>query len=411
MVDLSPTLLINERVAAMRAQGRTIRHFGFGEAPFPAPPRLVEALREHAGAKGYLPVAGLPALREAALEHQCRHAGLDAEAFDVVVGPGSKLLLYAAQMAVPGPIMLPVPSWVSYAPQAAMLGHKVVHVPATLSDDGYHLEPEAVEAAFRRAAGQGERPTKLLVNVPNNPAGLNITDENLRAIAHWCRDNAVALISDEIYGRVSYDGRYRSPARHHPEGTIVTTGLSKHLSVGGWRLGVMLVPKAMDGLFGRVCDIASETWSCVAAPVQHAAVEAYRGHPDVEAFVRDGCAIHGAVNGYVATRLREAGIDCPVPGGGFYTYPDFASRLGHAFASALDLARALLDEEGIAVLPGTAFGEAEGSLRLRLAACDYDGGRALAMWRDGTNDPARLAPNIEAGLDGFTRFAARHGGA
>jgi aspartate/methionine/tyrosine aminotransferase len=407
MVALSPTLFINERVQEMRAAGRSICHFGFGEAPFPAPERLVEALRRHADAKAYLPVAGLPALREAVLEHQARHTGTDPDAFDVMIAPGSKLLLYAAQMAIEGDILLPVPSWVSYAPQAELLGQASVPVPVSLTDEGYGLSADDLTKAVADAKAAGKNPTKLLINFPNNPAGLMISDQNLREISAWCGANNAAVISDEIYGRVSYDGTYRSMAAIDTERTLVTSGLSKHLSLGGWRLGIMLVPKAMDGLFKQLCEIASETWSCVTAPVQNAAVEAYAGHDDVETFISDQCAIHSAVNGMVASRLRAAGVDCPTPQGGFYTFPDFASVFGARFSSGLDLAQSLLDEEGIASLPGSAFGEDDTSLRLRLAACDYDGGAAMKRWRDGVNDPAVLAPNVAEGIDRFERFITK----
>ena len=413
MTILSATLGINERVQALRAEGRSICHFGFGEAPFPAPPRLVEALRAHADAKAYLPVAGLPALREAVLAHQARHAGIDPARYDVIVGPGSKLLLFALQMAIAGDIVLPVPSWVSYAPQAELLGQRVVPVRARPAEGGFGLDAGAIAAAVARARRVGANPTKLLINAPNNPAGLALDEAALAAIADACAHEGLTLISDEIYGRVAYDGTYRSAAPHHPDGTIVTTGLSKHLSLGGWRLGVALVPKAMDGLFERLGVIASETWSCVAAPVQHAAVEAYAGHEDVEAFVAEQAAIHGVVNRHVAARLRAMGVACPTPTGAFYTFPDFAPVLRGAFAGSASLAAALLEEEGIATLPGAPFGEEEAALRLRLAACDYDGAEALRLWRgsEGSGRPgaAALAPNVEEGLDRFARFIGRHG--
>ena len=158
----------------------------------------------------------------------------------------------------------------------------------------------------------------------------------------------------------------------------------------------------------RLSFIASETWSCVAAPVQIAAVEAYAGHDDVEACVHDMTAIHAIVNGGVAQRLRDAGADCPLPQGGFYSWPDVGPVLGGAFENSDALAAALLEEQGIATLPGTAFGERTDALKLRLASCDYDGGTALASYRDGVRDPASLAPTIEAGLDGFARFIERH---
>ena len=428
MPDLSPTLGINERVRALRAEGRRVHHLGFGESPFPAPPRLVEALAAHAHEKSYLPVAGLPALRETVAAHQWRLTGHDPADVDVLIGPGSKSLLFAIQMAIPGDLLLPVPSWVSYAPQAALLGQHVVPVPTRLDDAGYHLEPAALRDAIAAARRDGREPTKLLVNFPNNPAGMTLDAGAIEAIADVCRHEDVVLISDEIYGRTSYDQRYRSAGPVYPEGTVVTSGLSKHLSLGGWRLGVALVPKARAGLFSTLCHIASETWSCVAAPVQHAAVDAYAGHADVEDFVRDTTAVHALVNRHLAHGLRALGADCPLPQGGFYCWPDFTDVLGARFRGSGELAAALFEEASIASLPAFAFGERDARLALRLAACDYDGGAALARFRalpeaerqarrrpvrpasDGVRDEADarlaagLAPDMDAAIGAFGRF-------
>ena len=418
MPDLSPTLGINERVAELRAGGASVHHLGFGESPFPAPARLVEALAAHAGATEYLPVAGLPALREAVAEHQRRLTGHDPADFDVLVGPGSKLLLFAIQMAIPGDLLLPVPSWVSYAPQAALLGRRVLPVPTALDDGGYRLDPAALAEAVRAARRAGAAPSMLLLNFPNNPAGLTVDDETLAGVAETCRAENVALVSDEIYGRVAYDGRYRSAGPVFPEGTIVTSGLSKHLSLGGWRLGVALVPRARAGLFERLCHVASETWSCAAAPVQRAAVEAYAGHADVEAHIRDCTAIHALVNRRLADGLRALGVDCPLPQGGFYAWPDFTRSLGHRHRSSAELARALLEKARIAALPAVAFGEADERLALRLAACDYDGAAALERFRalpeaerSAPGLAAELAPGIEAALGAFERFLGEARGA
>ena len=129
---------------------------------------------------------------------------------------------------------------------------------------------------------------------------------------------------------------------------------------------------------------------------------------DVEACVHAMTAIHATVNGGVAQALRDAGTDCPLPQGGFYSWPDFGPVLGDAFETSDALATALLEEQGIATLPGTAFGEQPQALKLRLASCDYDGERALARHRDGALDLPTLAPTVEAGLDGFTRFIERY---
>ena len=266
---LSPTFASNETVKRLRQEGRHICHLGIGEAPFPAHERLVAALRQSAAEKGYLPVAGLPELRQAVADYYARKTPINPKRCDVIVGPGSKVLLYALQLAIPGDLLLPVPSWVTYRPQAELLGQRVIDVETTLSDAGLLLDPDRLAGTIAQATG------------------LVIPDENMAAVANVCRREGIRIIADEIYGFISFDGRYRSIAPYYPEGTIVTTGLSKHLSVGGWRLGVALVPKDVPGLFESLCNIASETWSCVASPVQFAAIEAYQGHADIEAYIHD----------------------------------------------------------------------------------------------------------------------------
>jgi aspartate aminotransferase len=412
---ISPTLAVNQAVLHLRSSGNEVLHMGFGQAPFPTPERLGTALRDNAGAGGYLPVAGLPELQDAIVAHQARHTGIDGERFDVLVGPGSKALLYALQMAVPGDTVLPTPSWVSYAPQAALLGQRVVPVRAELGRHRFRVEAAAVITAVDRAREQGLNPTKLLINFPNNPTGLTLDESTLLSLVEACRSRDLALISDEIYGRLSFDHRYRSPALHYPEKTIVSTGLSKHLALGGWRFGVMLIPRAMPGLFDRLCHVASEIWSCVAAPVQHAAVEAYAGHADIEAFVRDSTDIHRLVNTWVAHRLSELGAECHAPGGGFYTWPNFDGLLGSGFDSSATLAQALLEQRGVATLPGSAFGDDPGNLSLRLSGCDYDGAAAMAAFRAGELPDApgaavaAIAPNVVKAVDEIGAFVASCG--
>ncbi len=408
---LSPTLAANEKVLQLRAQGRQIFHMGFGQAPFPAHPRLVEVLQRHATVKDYLPVAGIPALHDAVVNHQARLTGINPEDYHVIVAPGSKLILFALQMAMSGDIMLPVPSWVSYAPQASLLSQNVVPVPTSISADGLTLDPDKLQHAYDSAKQQGLKPTKLLINFPGNPTGVTITDDALTQTAEFCRRNSVTLISDEIYGRLSFDRQYRTASTHFPEGAIVTSGLSKHLSLGGWRLGIGLVPKAMTELITSLNHIASETWSCVSAPVQYAAVEAYQGHADVEEFVEQSVTIHEIVNTYIAQRLNAMGIACPTPQGAFYTWPDMQNSIKtHTFSSSTALADYLLERHAIVTLPGSAFGETDASCRLRLSGCDYDGQAALELLRQvGRNELAQqlptLAPNVCGALDAFEQFA------
>lgn len=407
---LSPTLAINESVKRIRQEGRQIFHMGFGESPFPAPDRMVEALKAHAHEKSYLPVMGLPELRGAVARHQKKFAGVDIDQYDVVIGPGSKLILFAMQMAIPGDLLLPTPSWVSYKPQATLLQQSVIPVDTKLSVNGYEFNVESLLTAIDCARADGKNPTKLLVNFPNNPAGLTITDENLNEIAQVCRTKNIYIISDEIYGRLSFDHNYRSLARLHPEGTLVTSGLSKHLSLGGWRVGIGMIPKKIPGLLERFNHIASEMWSSVPAPIQYASVEAYEGHDDIERFIHDTTNIHRTVNRYIATQLNETGIECALPQGGFYNWPDFGKRLSVRFKSSQELAFYLLNEHGVATLPGSAFGERDEVLKLRLSGCDYNGENALKYWQTLTDHSLTeqtvgvIAPNVIAALGEFRKL-------
>ena len=408
---VSPTLAANEMAARLRAEGREVLHMGFGEAPFPVHPRLAEALARHAGERSYLPVAGLPALREAVADHQARLTGLDWSGHDVLVAPGSKAVLFALQLAVPGDALLPVPSWVSYRPQAEMLGRAIVPVPASAEERGLVIEADALDETVRAARAEGRDPRLLVLNSPSNPTGLVIPDDCLRGIAEVAERHDLVIVSDEIYARLTFDGSYPTIARYAPDRTVVTTGLSKHLSLGGWRLGVGLVPRALPGLYAALTTIASETWSCVASPVQHAAVEAYAGHDDVEDHIALQRRIHADVTGHLARGFGAMGVEVATPQGGFYLWPDVPRRgRAHNLEGSDQLAHALLEGEGIATLPGTAFGEAPGAMRLRLSACDYDGADALAHYeRLGPDDPgdvASFAPRLAAALEGFERFLA-----
>ena len=380
-VVLSPTLGSNEKVVALRAAGKFVCHLGFGESPFPVPRVLREALSRHAAAQMYLPTGGLPELQQVAAAYYSRVLGVELGATHEapVVAPGSKLILYATQLAVSGDLLMPVPSWVSYAPQARMLGQAVIKVPTTLDDDGMHISAEALRATIHAARAAGHDPRKLLLNSPSNPTGLSIPRANLAELAALCEEERVLILSDEIYGLVQHDpavaaggggggggpagsgaAAYDSAVHYAPGSTLISTGLSKHLSLGGWRLGLGFAPRAVEGLGAALRSIASETWSCVAAPVQMAAIEAFggggggaggAGAAAVEKHVAHCAAVHSLVTGYLHAQLRAAGVPCPRPSGAFYLYPDFGrdaelrARLERRWGvrSSEELAAALLD--------------------------------------------------------------------
>lgn len=403
----SPTLKINELVRAKRAAGRTVYHLGFGQSPFGAHPAIREALAANADKVMYLPVAGLESLRERALAYFADKLHFDADGFDVTVGSGSKQLIFDAQSAVQGDLLMPVPSWVSYGPQAALLQDNVVRV-FTRKEDLYHVTPDGLETAIREARNKGLNPAKLVLNYPNNPSGLELNAERLRELADVCRKHGLVVISDEIYALVNYAGDHQSIARYYPEGTVVTTGLSKHLSLGGYRLGLAFVPKAATGLSKAMRTIGSATWSCVSSPAQYAALRAVEDDPELELYVQDCTRVHGLVSRYACTQLNTLGLAYPEPQGAFYLYPNMTARApaleqAHGVRTSEELATDLLERTSVATLPGTAFGDRPQTLALRIAMCDYDGDQALAGLRAdramaAADFVARYCPHVAEGV-------------
>src|SRR6266550_7419928 len=338
----SATLSMNEAVAKRRAAGRETIHLGFGEAAFPLHPLLRTALAEAATHTSYAPVLGIPALRQAIAAYLARKRGLTCSADHIAVGPGSKPLLYALLHILEGDVLLPVPSWVSYAPMARLAGRRVIGV-QTEPHDHHRLTPQALAQAMTRARKGGANPRILLVNSPSNPTGSMFDRADVEALACWAREAEVTLISDEIYAELAHGWReHISPAHFYPEGCIVTGGLSKAFSAGGWRLGYAALPPTTAGkeFMQALRALASEIWSTTATPLQEAALAAFTPHATIEQYVHRSALVHGYVAGQLYTALTRLGVPCPRPAGGFYLYPDF-SPWRPALWSLLDQAETL----------------------------------------------------------------------
>jgi len=369
----SPTLEINELIAQRRAEGQRVIHLGFGEASFPLHPVLREALATYATRTSYAPVLGIEPLREAVAAYLTRTRGFSVGPAQVAVAPGSKPLLYALFQVLAGDVLMPVPSWVSYAPQAKLAGKRVILVPSDPADHT-RLPVESLRAATARARHSGLDPRILVVNSPNNPTGCMFAPEDVEAMTGWARDNGITIISDEIYSELAHGWRaHVSPAVFYPEGTIVTGGFSKAFSAGGWRLGYAVLPPGERGvkLMSAVRALASEIWSSASTPVQFAAARAYAAGEEIDRYVRRSARLHGHVTGRLQADLARLGVLAARPSGGFYAYADF-TPWRHALSergvtSGAELSRHLLDEWGIAALPGVAFGDGPEHLRLRLA--------------------------------------------
>jgi aspartate/methionine/tyrosine aminotransferase len=369
----SATLSVNEAVAKRRAAGRETIHLGFGEASFPLHPLLATALAEAAKNTAYAPVLGLPKLRKAIAEYLMRKRGLAFSSDQIIVAPGSKPLLYALLQVLEGDLLLPVPSWVSYAPQARLAGRKVIGI-ETDSADCHRITLHALSQAMLQARRSGANPRILIVNTPSNPTGSMFARADMETIALWAREEGITLISDEIYAELAHGWReHVSPASFYSEGCIVTGGLSKAFSAGGWRLGYAALPPTSAGTRAMVAlrSLASEIWSSSATPIQEAAIVAYSPDESIEQYVHQSALVHGYLADRLYKSLADLDVPCPRPAGGFYLYPDFSpwrsSLAIMGIKTGSELVHYLLEEWDIAILLGSAFGEPPESLRLRLS--------------------------------------------
>lgn len=373
----SATVAINEYSNELRAQGRKVYKLGLGQSPFPVPAPVVKALQDNASQKDYLPVKGLRPLREAVAAYHAKREGIERLAEGVLIGPGSKELMFLLQLAYYGELVIPAPSWVSYAPQAQIIGRNVRHVP-TAREDGWRLTAEGLE---RLCEEDPKRPRLLILNYPNNPTGATYSESQLMALAEVARRFDVILLSDEIYGEVQHDGKHISIARFYPEGTIISGGLSKWCGAGGWRLGTFAFPKELDWLLEPIATAASETFTSTSAPIQYAAIAAYQENPVISEYLRQSRRVLGACGSWVAARLSKANIQCDAPQGGFYVFPDLSAHrdalANRGVHTSRQLCQELLEKVGVAVLPGSEFGRPVNELTLRAAYVDFDGAEAL----------------------------------
>ena len=377
----SSTLAINERSDTLRRHGRKVFKMGLGQSPFPVPNPVVEALRQNAFQKNYLPVDGLLELREAVATHHWRSFGISTTADHVLIGPGSKELMFILQLVYHGDLVIPTPTWVSYAPQAQIIGRPVRWL-STSAANGWRVSPEQLDELCRPDPA---RPRILILNYPANPTGATYSEEELAALAEVARTYRLILLSDEIYGKLHHDGDHRSIVRMYPEGTIFSGGLSKWCGAGGWRLGLFVFPDCLTWLRDAMTTVASETFTSTSAPIQYAAVRAFADDPEIERYVQHVRRVLRALGRHLATRLTEAGVEVYPPQGGFYLFPDFGSKarkLGsRGITTSHEFCERLLADTGVAILPGRDFGRPADELTARIAYVNFDGGRALEAAR------------------------------
>ena len=235
----SATLVINEESNRLIKSGKKVYKFGFGQSPFPVPESIISALKNNANKNTYLPMQGLEELRLAIANHLNKNNNNDFKPNDIVVGPGTKELMFLTQIAFEGEVLLPAPSWVSYQPQAFIAKNKV-HWIQTSGTSNWFPTAEQLENKIKSIKNKN---LILFINSPNNPSGT--VCKNLQEIAEVSKKYKLIILSDEIYSQLTFGDRYRSISNFYPERTIVSTGLSKWCGAGGWRLGFFCDTKSI----------------------------------------------------------------------------------------------------------------------------------------------------------------------
>lgn len=395
-LETSATLAINEKSNELQKAGKDVFKLGLGQSPFPVPNPVVEALRANARQKDYQPVRGLWQLREAVAEYNFRTQKVESAPEDIMIGPGSKELIFILQLVYYGDLIIPTPSWVSYAPQAKIIGHDV-HWASTREDNYWRLSYEELEAICEK---DPDRPRIVILNYPSNPTGYTYPIERLKLLAQVARKYQVVLVSDEIYGGIHHQGQHVSIARFYPEGTIISSGLSKWCGAGGWRLGTFSFPSSLRWLQDAMAVVASETFTSTSAPIQYAAVEAFKENEEIDHYLHHSRKVLRSLARHFTEKLNSMNIPIQQPHGAFYFFPNFEPHRDKLAAKNIltssDLCNVLLNDTGVAMLPGKDFGCRADQLTARIAYVDFDGKKALE---------AAMLDHAENGLDeNFIRF-------
>ncbi len=353
----SPTLAMQARARAMRAQGIDVISFGAGEPDFDTPKRIKDAAIRalESGQTKYTEVGGVPELKAAVCRKLRRDNGLDYAPDEVTVSCGAKHTLYNVVMALVNPgdeVLIPSPYWVSYPEQVRLLGGVPVPV-VTPEATGFDLAPDALARAVTPR-------TKLVVlDSPGNPTGAVFSPAALEAVARLCLARDLWVVSDECYEALTYEGRHVSIASLGPEikaRTIVVNTCSKAYAMTGWRIGYAAGPKA---LIRAMTDVQSQVTSNPTSVAQWAAVEALGGPQDevapmVREFDRRRRAIVDGLNAI-------PGVRCVMPKGAFYAFPNVSGLFGRVAPSgplrgSAAVCEFLLEEARIATVAGVDFG-------------------------------------------------------
>ena len=359
-VKPSPTIAVTQKAAELKAAGRDIIGLGAGEPDFDTPEHIKQAAKEaiDSGKTKYTAVDGIPELKKAICEKFARENGLTYKPSQVSVGTGGKQILYNALVATLNPgdeVIIPAPYWVSYPDMVLLAGGEPVFVEGPMQT-GYKITGEQLEAAIT------PKTKWFMFNSPSNPSGAGYSWDELKELTDvLMRHPHVWVMTDDMYEHLVFgDFKFCTPAQVEPalyDRTLTCNGVSKAYAMTGWRIGYAAGPEALIRAMGKV---QSQSTSNPCSVSQWAAVAALNGPQD---YVTSSRAIFERRRDLVVAGLNDcAGIVCPVPEGAFYVYPSIAGCIGKTSEGGTLIendeafATALLEETGVAVVFGAAFG-------------------------------------------------------
>lgn len=359
-VKPSATIAVSTKARELKAAGRDVIGLGAGEPDFDTPDNIKRAAIDaiERGETKYTAVDGISELKQAIAAKFKRENGLDYDPSQCFVAPGGKPIIYNAMVATLNPgdeVIIQAPYWVSYPDIVLLAGGTPVLIDTTI-EDNFKLRPDDLEAAIT------DKTKWIIFNSPSNPTGAAYTRDELRLLTDvLVRHPHVWILTDDMYEHLVYDDfEFTTPAEVEPrlmDRTLTMNGVSKAYAMTGWRIGYCAGP---DELIAAMRKVQSQSTSNPTSISQWAAVEALNG---VQDFIPERAKVFRDRRNLVVSMLNQAtGIDCPTPEGAFYVYPSCAGCIGKSTENGTKIvddstfATALLEEEGVAVVPGVAFG-------------------------------------------------------
>ena len=359
-VQPSATIAVSNKAMELKAAGEDVIGLGAGEPDFDTPDNIKKAAIDaiNSGKTKYTAVDGIPELKAAIARKFKRENGLDYKPSQVSISSGGKQVLYNALLATLNPgdeAIIPAPYWVSY-PDIVRLGGGTPVFIDTKIEDGFKVTAEALEAAIT------PKTKWLIFNSPSNPSGAAYSHDELKKLTDvLLRHDQVWVLTDDMYEHLTYDGfEFATPAQVEPklyERTLTMNGVSKAYAMTGWRIGYAAGP---DELIGAMRKLQSQSTSNPCSVSQWAAVEALDGPQD---YIQERAEIFKQRRDLVVSMLNQAkGIKCPTPEGAFYVYPSCEGCIGKTSPRGTKIENdeafvtALLEEEGVSVVHGSAFG-------------------------------------------------------